>query len=288
MTIDRDPPRLLDPGTPAEPLLREVLQRVHASAPSAAELAALALKVDAVGSAPVQSLSAKAGALKLPALLLAAGTAAWFGHATLQPRDAERAPARPEVAGVAPAPVARAGGPVTSNARPAPAGPAGEGTPVPAKEPTPTAGSQPAMPPPARRASVDVPRVRPGSAPRPTRAQAHRASGEAAPKPIDRAPEAPAAAHDPAAVIPAATATELQLLGRAQRALARDAEETLALLEEHARAYPHGQYEQEREALAIDALRRLGHRAEMTRRATRFLRRFPASPHRDRIEAWLR
>jgi hypothetical protein len=69
--------------------------------------------------------------------------------------------------------------------------------------------------------------------------------------------------------------------------LAQDPRAALEVTDEHARSYPGGAFAEEREALAIDALRRLGRRQELQARARAFLQRYPTSPHRERIEAWL-
>jgi len=53
----------------------------------------------------------------------------------------------------------------------------------------------------------------------------------------------------------------------------------LLVLEQAARDFPNGELSQEREALAIEALRELGNTTEARRRAEAFLARFPASPH---------
>lgn len=53
----------------------------------------------------------------------------------------------------------------------------------------------------------------------------------------------------------------------------------LLALEEARRDFPNGELSQEREALAIEALRVLGESAEARRRAEAFLTRYPASPH---------
>jgi hypothetical protein len=50
----------------------------------------------------------------------------------------------------------------------------------------------------------------------------------------------------------------------------------------------HGQFSEEREALAIDALLRLGRRSEAQARARAFLQRYPSSSHRERVGAALR
>lgn len=84
------------------------------------------------------------------------------------------------------------------------------------------------------------------------------------------------------------TPSELALLGAAQALLAHDPQAALEHLSEHARLYRRGQFAEEREALAVDALRRLGRRAELRERAEAFLAKYPRAPQRERIEQWLR
>jgi hypothetical protein len=75
--------------------------------------------------------------------------------------------------------------------------------------------------------------------------------------------------------------SEISLLKRA-RAVA-DAAQALALTSQHAKLYPGGALEQEREVIAIDALLRLGRRDEAAQRAKRFQERYPGSAHARRM-----
>jgi hypothetical protein len=84
-----------------------------------------------------------------------------------------------------------------------------------------------------------------------------------------------------------AAASELALIAEAQRAVTRDAHKALRLLDQHAHDYPSGVFAEERDALRIDALSRLGTRAALVSRARAFLSAYPASLHRARIEALL-
>jgi outer membrane protein assembly factor BamD (BamD/ComL family) len=63
--------------------------------------------------------------------------------------------------------------------------------------------------------------------------------------------------------------------------------EALRALEEHRARFPQGTFAQEREVLAIEALVRLGRRAEAEARAAAFARQFPGSAHRRRIAVLL-
>lgn len=92
----------------------------------------------------------------------------------------------------------------------------------------------------------------------------------------ERAPVREAAPPDPLA--------EAREIAEARRSLASDPAHTLAIVERHRRTYRPGLYREEREALAILALDRLGRTAAARPRAVRFLARFPASAWRERIE----
>ena len=58
----------------------------------------------------------------------------------------------------------------------------------------------------------------------------------------------------------------------------------LSLSREHEATYPGGVLTQEREVIAIEALRRLGRTDEAARRLERFERLFPKSAHRRKLE----
>lgn len=78
---------------------------------------------------------------------------------------------------------------------------------------------------------------------------------------------------------------EYQLLRTARDALARDPARALALADQHARQFATGMLAQEREAIAVDALVRLGSVGPAKARAQRFLRNYPHSPYAKRIES---
>lgn len=84
-----------------------------------------------------------------------------------------------------------------------------------------------------------------------------------------------------------ASESEVALLRRAELALSRDPQQALTLANEHSRRWGTGALEQEREVIAIDALMRMGLRADATARAQRFNQRFPGSAHARRIEVLL-
>ncbi len=110
----------------------------------------------------------------------------------------------------------------------------------------------------------------------------------AAPSPAQGINSAPAGARStksPAGGPEAAPrATELELVQRAQAALASDPSRALSLTKEHAHAYPTGELVQEREVIAVEALSRLGRNEEASRRALAFVRRFPQTPYAARLE----
>lgn len=102
---------------------------------------------------------------------------------------------------------------------------------------------------------------------------------------IGSAPAAARSTKPPAAGTEAPpVATELELVQRAQAALASDPDRALELTREHARTYPKGELVEEREVLAVEALARLGRSEEASRRALAFVRRFPQTPYAARLE----
>lgn len=94
-----------------------------------------------------------------------------------------------------------------------------------------------------------------------------------APAPVRRARATPAS--DPPA--------ELELLDRARRVMANNPARALMLSEEHRQQYAQGQFAEERELLAIEALVGLHKRDAAERRARAFSRAHPNSVHADRL-----
>jgi hypothetical protein len=80
---------------------------------------------------------------------------------------------------------------------------------------------------------------------------------------------------------------ELALLARAQRALRRDPAAALKLAREHKERFGGGNFVQEREMIAIEALFALEDRARALRRGKRFLRAYPSSSHAPRLRELL-
>ena len=107
----------------------------------------------------------------------------------------------------------------------------------------------------------------------------------AVPPPVPTAGAAGAAARRSAKPLAgSAAATELELVQRAQSALASDPARSLAITSEHERAFPSGEFVQEREVIAVEALSRLGRKEEALRRARALLQRYPRTPYAARIE----
>lgn len=99
----------------------------------------------------------------------------------------------------------------------------------------------------------------------------------AAPSPL----RTPATASSSA---PAVGESEAKLLERARRELGASPALALTLANEHARRFPRGMLSQEREVIAIAALRRLGRIAEAEARAARFDRSYPNSAHQRTVD----
>jgi hypothetical protein len=113
----------------------------------------------------------------------------------------------------------------------------------------------------------------------------------AAPPPAADRPNDETAQKAPArAAAPSASAFGLReddLLARAKQALSSSPATTLALAEEHARRFPRGALIQEREVIAIQALLALGRRSEAQARGNAFLRAYPTSIYRTKIDQLL-
>jgi hypothetical protein len=99
------------------------------------------------------------------------------------------------------------------------------------------------------------------------------------------APEAKPVAQLPSKPTPPAAPSEADLLEQARTALKSDPSRALARANEAAQRYPRGVLVQEREVLAIQALRRLGRGAEADRRAEAFAKAFPGSAFQRKLNA---
>jgi hypothetical protein len=78
---------------------------------------------------------------------------------------------------------------------------------------------------------------------------------------------------------------EAALLERAREAISSDPKRALALTREHARRFPKGILTQEREVIAIDALKRLGKGSEAESRANQFKKTYPGSAHQHGLDS---
>jgi hypothetical protein len=250
----RTPRRLLDGSGPSR--LVSALARAEADLGSATDLARMRAKLAphiaqvSIGGSSVGQAAAASAAGK--AALIVAGTlvlggVAWLTHVATAP-DAAPVQPRPMQVEVAVLPAAANGKPLTATAA----------------------------------TSVPVPPSATDTAREPHSAAALPRAASASRKP--RPPERPTA---PSTTATARVDDELQLLRRAQDAIDTRPRAALDALDAHARAYPHGVFAQERESLAIDALRKLGRRQEAIARAHAFMARHPTSPHARRLLSWL-
>ncbi len=76
---------------------------------------------------------------------------------------------------------------------------------------------------------------------------------------------------------------EITLLQEARMALRSAPQRALTLARTHRRHFPEGDFVEEREVIAIDALHALGRTRAAQRRAARFLARWPQSAHRSHL-----
>lgn len=81
-----------------------------------------------------------------------------------------------------------------------------------------------------------------------------------------------------------ASVSELDVTRRAQEALASDPSRALAMADELAQLFPSGEFVQERETIAVEALARLGRKDDAIQRGRQLLRRFPRTPYAARLE----
>lgn len=253
----------------AEPELRAVLQHARAQGPSEAQLAALSERVRArleQEHAPILAprpavRRARAGGvvgLVLVAGLLALGAIAW--------RRAQPVPAARRhplgANGAAPSalhPSAQAGW-----ATPSPSAAALRAPPAASEE---TAASVPAQ---ITRSA--------GAESTPTRRRALREPRRA---------RIPALLADAGATADEASEDELALLFRARRILVADPARALALAAAHDARFRQSSFAEEREALAIEALARVGKLDEASTRSASFALRYPRSVYRERLRVLL-
>jgi hypothetical protein len=79
--------------------------------------------------------------------------------------------------------------------------------------------------------------------------------------------------------------SEATVLEEARRTLTTNPAQSLALTQRHAAQFPHGLLSQEREVIAISALRRLGRTTEAEARAARFDALYPKSAHQHAVDS---
>ncbi|WP_437946636.1 hypothetical protein WME98_37960 [Sorangium sp. So ce296] len=273
-------PRLIDAdGSPDA--LRRGLEAARRDGPDEARLARLAARLPLGGPGPSGGSAAPSGSSAAPSgssaspsggsaapsglaptvaaapptvlsglAIGAAVGAVLVGAVWLMPSRSQPPPGPPRAAAVATAPKAA---PIAAPVAEAPAVPA----------------DAPPAAPPARGLDPEPPRP-PASAPAPPRAPAPATDAKVA--------------GDPAqAALPDAE-TETGLLQRAQDALGARPAEALALTDVHRARFPSGALSQEREVIAIGALKALGRGGEARARADRFVAEHPSSAYRRRIE----
>ena len=96
----------------------------------------------------------------------------------------------------------------------------------------------------------------------------------------------PVVAAPPTVVEATPSESEGSMMARGQVALAQHAPaEALAITAAHAREYPHGNLVEDRERIAIEALVRLGRWEEARARRDQFLRTYPRTAYRERMDA---
>ena len=115
----------------------------------------------------------------------------------------------------------------------------------------------------------------------PPAAEAPAAAAPASPASVEPAEEAKPATK-PA---PVAQVSEAELLEQARGALRSDPARALARANEHRTRFPRGVLVQEREVIAITALRQLGRSAEADRRTEAFSKAFPGSAFQRKLNA---
>jgi hypothetical protein len=142
----------------------------------------------------------------------------------------------------------------------------------------------PAPPPAAKRRAL--PRVVPPAEPTPA-PEVVPSSEAAVPAPVAPKPAASVARGTSSAVVSAQSADDLITLADARRVLGNDPGRALALTEASERMSPRSQFGEERSAIAIEALERLGRLGEAEQRLGSFEQRFPNSPYRRRLRAGL-
>jgi hypothetical protein len=153
--------------------------------------------------------------------------------------------------------------------------------------PAPVASEEPTARPPAE-VQAQAPPSTAAPSPATTSTVAPEAVDAAKPAPSStsamRAPAEGRGAPPPSKPITDASA-EAALLERAREAIATDPKRALAITREHARRFPKGILAQEREVIAIDALKRLGKGSEAESRVDQFKKTYPGSAHQHGLDS---
>lgn len=266
MKLERDPRRLLHPRSGTPDAVRRALDAGRGEAPGADRLARMAARLPVGGPSGGGGPGSGPGAVPTKIAQVATTTAAPLWPSIL--------------VGAVLGGVVGAGLPfgqaVSTSAGP-PLPPRASSEIVAAPLPG------PAAPPPSAEAKVpeyDPPRQGPS-----------RSAAIVAPAP--RAPlDEPASAQAAGAEAVSAQASspppeesESALVRRAQSALGANPGEALSLANRHLARFPGGMFAQEREVIAITALRSLGRTAEAEARAAAFLGANPRSAYRPRVES---
>jgi len=109
------------------------------------------------------------------------------------------------------------------------------------------------------------------------------ADDSATPPMLDK-PGMPANSAGPKASAAQSKPSEATLLEQARRELNTSPSYALQLANQHRTLYPHGVLTQEREVIAIEALRKLHRGSEADQRATGFSKSFPGSAHQRMVD----
>lgn len=300
MTYDQDPARWTSSPEEAPELLRGAFTAARNEGPNPAQMRSLAFKIAAVSAGSAVAVgAAKATAAgnaaataatwsigKLVGVLaiaggLAAGAVVWkSSEIKTKPASAASAvapsavqPSAVEPAAPAPASASRTATTTTVPAAPVSAIPP---TAVPANE-APSSPAHAVSPPAAQtaaRATATVAERSPVASG--TSRRASTSSQRNAEPGRDKATVTTSAGT-------ARPISEVELLRSAQQALRARPREAFQLTEQHRQLYPAGEFAQERDALAIQALLRAGE-TEMARDlAVSFIKAHPSSPHAHRF-----
>ena len=315
MTYDQDPTRWTTSPEEAPELLRGAFTAARNEGPNPAQMRSLAFKIAAVSAGSAVAVgAAKATAAgnaaataatwsvgKLAGVLAIAGSIVAGAAIWQQANQAKETPAK-----TAPTATLRAATPVGDAPQPELVAPPSEKIAAPSAAPAAAAPATttPAVVPqtvPAEASAASAARrtlnSRSGESVRAAQPSVNERVAMASPQPVSaRAPEGalrPSArasaqrtgdsSRDKPSSSAPRTISEVDLLRSAQQALRARPREAFQLTEQHRQLYPTGEFAQERDALAIQALLRAGE-TEMARDlAVSFIRAHPSSPHAHRF-----